>query len=70
MEEFDHEKQRKIYQEMAKIIYDDQPYTFLYNRSILWGVNRRIRGVTCSPRGVFGFEPSGKAWWMALAEKP
>jgi peptide/nickel transport system substrate-binding protein len=63
--EFDFEKRRKIYQEIHRILYDDQPYTWLYNRPILAAFNRRIGGVQFSPRGVYNFDPSFYAWWVA-----
>ncbi len=62
--EFDRVKRGKIYGEIAKLIYDEQPYTFLWHRYILWGINKQIHGVTSSPRGVFGFKPSVLGWWV------
>lgn len=61
--EFDFEKRRKIYQEIHKIIYDDQPYTWIYYRPILAVFNKRIQGVQFSPRGIYSFSPSFEAWW-------
>ena len=65
--EFDPAERRKIYQEIHKIIYEEQPYTFIYNRPTLWGFNKRIQGVLFSPRGVFNFDPSLYAWWVGKA---
>ena len=42
--EFDPENRMKIYQEIHKIIYEDQPYTFVAYRPSLYAVNNRIRG--------------------------
>ncbi|MCI0651592.1 MAG: ABC transporter substrate-binding protein [Planctomycetes bacterium] len=67
--EFDHKKRQAIYREIAKIIYDEQPYVFMWHRDILWAVHKRIRGVTTSPRGVFNFYPSFAAWWVHMDEK-
>lgn len=61
--EFNFEARRKIYQEIDKLIYDDQPYTFIYNAPILSAINKRIHGVQLSPRGIYGFDPSYTAWW-------
>lgn len=63
-QEFDFEKRRKIYQEIHKILYDDQPYTWIYFRPILSAINKRISGVQFSPRGIYGFSPSFYAWWV------
>jgi peptide/nickel transport system substrate-binding protein len=69
--EFDLEKRKKIYQEIHKTLYDDQPYTWIYNRPVLAAINKRIGGVTFSPRGIYGFYPSFYKWWMpAAAARP
>ena len=61
--EFDFDNRQKIYQEIGKVLYDDQPYTWIYNRPILAAVNKRIRGVQLSPRGIYNFYPSFYQWW-------
>lgn len=63
--EFDEAKRAAYYREIQKLIYDDQPYTFIYERGTTWAFNKRIRGVQFSPREVFGFDPSYKSWWVA-----
>ncbi|MFN7972320.1 MAG: hypothetical protein U0166_08215 [Acidobacteriota bacterium] len=67
--EFDQAKRKVYYQEIQKIIYDEQPYTFLWNRGTFWAFNKRIRGVTTSPRGVFNFTPAEMAWWVKKSEQ-
>ena len=62
--EFDSEKRCKIYQEIHKIVYEDQPYTWISNPPILAVFNKRIRGVQFSPRGIFNFNPSFEGWWV------
>ena len=62
--EFDREKRRVIYQEIAKIIYEDQPYLFLTFRSFLYFQSKRLRGVEVSPRGPFLFDPGMLGWWI------
>ncbi len=66
--EFDFEARRKIYQEIHKLIYDDQPYTWIYNRPLLAAINKRIRGVQLSPRGIFNFDPSYGGWWVPAGQ--
>lgn len=66
--EFDFEARKKIYQEIHKILYDDQPYTWLTNRPILAAVNKRIRGIQFSPRGIFNFDPSYLGWWVPAGQ--
>jgi peptide/nickel transport system substrate-binding protein len=67
-EAYDFEERKKIYQEIHKIVYDDQPYTFIYNRPILAVFNKRLRGVQFSPRGIFNFTPSVNGWWVASGQ--
>ena len=62
--EFDFEKRKKIYQEIGKTLYDDQPYTWIYNGPILSAFNKRLHGVQFSPRGIFNFTPSFTGWWV------
>jgi peptide/nickel transport system substrate-binding protein len=66
--EFDFEKRKAIYQEIHKIIYDDQPYIWIFNRPTLAVFNKRIHGVQFSPRGIFGFDPSYSKWWVPAAK--
>lgn len=63
--EFDPQKRAEIYQRIHKLIYDDQPYTFVVNRATLSAFNKRLRGVQFSPRGIYNFDPSYNAWWVA-----
>lgn len=65
--EFDAEKRKAIYQEIHKLIYDDQPYTFIFNRASTYAINKRIRGVQSGPRGIFNFDPSIRGWWTPAA---
>ncbi|MHC4820316.1 MAG: ABC transporter substrate-binding protein, partial [Planctomycetota bacterium] len=65
---FDHEARMECYREIHKIIYDDQAYTFLWNMPVLWVFNKRMRGITYSPRGVWGFDPSISGWWVKKGE--
>ncbi len=75
--EFDFEKRKKIYQKIHKILYEDQPYIWISNPPILSAINKRIRGVQFSPRGIFSFDPSFYGWWVmkgqakyAVMQKP
>ena len=62
--EFDFEKRARIYQDIHKTIYEDQPYTWIYYRPVLALFNKRIKGVQFSPRGIYNFDPSFSGWWI------
>lgn len=66
--EFDDQKRAQYFQEIQKLIYDDQPYIFMWNLSSTAIVNKKIKGVQFSPRGIFGFTPSYYKWWVAAGE--
>jgi peptide/nickel transport system substrate-binding protein len=69
LREFDQEKRAAHFREINQIVYDDQTYTFLYSLPCLWAFNKRIRGVTSSPRGVWNFDPSVNAWWVTKEQQ-
>lgn len=49
---FDSAKRSAIYHKMHKLIYEDQPYLFLYSQDTLPIVNSRFRGVEASAIGI------------------
>lgn len=61
--EFDHAKRAELYGEVHKIIYEDQPYLFLYNRQSLYGFSKKLRGYRFSPRGPFHYTPGIDSIW-------
>lgn len=61
--EFDREKRAALYGEIHKIIYEDQPYLFLYNRKSLYGFSKKLRGYRFSPRGPFHYAPGIDSFW-------
>jgi peptide/nickel transport system substrate-binding protein len=50
--EFDREKRKQIYQQIQKILTDDEPYAFLYEALNYAGVNKKVGGVTATPLGI------------------
>jgi peptide/nickel transport system substrate-binding protein len=49
---FDQEKRTQIYREIHDILYEEQPYLFLYSPDALPIVNSRFRNVEASPIGI------------------
>lgn len=62
-------RQRDCYREIHRIVYEDQPYTFLWHRPSLWAVDHRLRGVQVGDRGLVGFHPGPRAWWLATGDE-
>ena len=63
--EMDREKRAAIYARIHEIVYEDQPYTFLFYRSSFYGFNKKLRGYKFSPRGPFHYGPGFDAIWGA-----
>lgn len=63
--EFDPQKRAKIYAEIDKILYADQPYTWLYFRNSFYGFNKSLRGYNFSPRGPYNYGPGFGSIWKA-----
>lgn len=55
--EFDRKKRGEIYGRIHQLIYDDQPYTFLYFRNAFYAFNKKLRGYNFSPRGPYHYGP-------------
>jgi len=55
--EFDPKKRAEIYAQIHRILYEDQPYTWLYYRPAMYGFNKHLRGYTFSPRGPYHYGP-------------
>lgn len=50
--EFDQKKRKEIYHRIHKIIYEEQPYLFLYNPDSLPIVSSRFKGIEVAPAGI------------------
>jgi peptide/nickel transport system substrate-binding protein len=60
--EFDFNKRVDLYREFQSILYEDQPYTFLFMPKSVSAVQRRFQGVEVLPIG--GLRPL--EWWVPL----
>ncbi len=58
--EFDRKKRAEIYGRIHSLIYEDQPYTFLYYRNSFYAFNKKLRGYNFSPRGPYHY--GGSLW--------
>lgn len=58
---FDREERKKVYHKIHEILYEDQPYMFLYIPDSLVAVHRRFKGIAPSPIGIgYNFID----WWV------
>ncbi len=65
MTEFYREKRADIYREIHEILYEDQPYTWLFCLNSFYGFNKRLRGYHFSPRGPYSYGPGAMSIWAA-----
>jgi peptide/nickel transport system substrate-binding protein len=61
----DREERRRAYQEIQAILYEEQPFTFIWDYRTLWAFSNRMRGVSFAASGVFLFYPGTVDWWLA-----
>ncbi len=55
--EFDRKKRAEVYAQIDTLIYEDQPYTFLFYRNSFYAFNKSLRGYNFSPRGPYHYGP-------------
>ncbi len=60
----DKEKRKQIYHQIHRIIHHDQPYTFLFSGKSLVAADKRIKGISTSPVGIYFFYPGYYAWYV------
>ena len=61
--EFDAAKRKVLYDRVQEILYDEQPYTFVYAPQSIYAYDRRFRGVTWYPSG----RTDQGEWWVPVA---
>lgn len=70
--ELDPAARNALFHRLHAIFREDAPAIFLVNSTQKFGFDRRVRGLTTSPLGLFGIWPGPVGWWAAppAAEKP
>jgi peptide/nickel transport system substrate-binding protein len=63
---FDQAERGRIYAQIHRLIYQDQPCTFLFFQNSFHAFNRQMRGYMISPRGPFNYSPGSGSVWKAL----
>jgi peptide/nickel transport system substrate-binding protein len=64
--ELDKTKRGEIYANIQRILYEDQPYTWLFYRNAFYGFSKELRGYRFSPRGPYHYSPGfGSIWKVA-----
>jgi len=61
--EVDRAKRAENYARIQEILWEDQPYTWLYWRNGFHGFSKDLRGYVFSPRGPFHYSPGFGSLW-------
>ena len=64
--EFDKEKRAAIYGRIHTILYEDQPYTWLFFQNAFYAFNKELRGYNYSPRGPYHYGPGFNSIWRVI----
>jgi peptide/nickel transport system substrate-binding protein len=64
--EVDRTKRAAKYARIQEILYEDQPYTWLYWRNSFHGFSKDVRGYVFSPRGPFHYSPGFGSLWKPV----
>ena len=63
-QEFDMEKRIALYRRYQEILYEEQPYTFLWKQRTVTAYSRRYEGVNWYPAGT-----DNREWWVSPANR-
>jgi peptide/nickel transport system substrate-binding protein len=66
--ELDPEKRPEIYRQIHQLLWDDQPYTWLFYRNAFYGFNKELRGYVFSPRGPYHYGPGFGSLYKTAAK--
>lgn len=61
--ELDRSRRAEKYAHIQEILWEDQPYTWLYWRNSFYGFSKDLRGYVFSPRGPFHYSPGFGSLW-------
>jgi peptide/nickel transport system substrate-binding protein len=66
--ELDRNRRAEKYARIQEILYEDQPYTWLFWRNSFYGFSKSLRGYAFSPRGPYHYSPGSGSLWKPRAE--
>jgi peptide/nickel transport system substrate-binding protein len=66
--ELDRSRRAEKYARIQELLYEDQPYTWLFWRNSFYGFSKNLRGYVFSPRGPYHYSPGSGSLWKPRAE--
>jgi len=68
--ELDPEKRKALYWRLHELLADDQPYAWIVQVAMKWGIRKRVGGVNSSPAyGLFQWYPGEFDWFVKSVGK-
>ncbi len=64
----DETRREEIFRRIHLLLYEDQPYTWLYFRNSFYAFNQRLRGYNFSPRGPYNYSPGFGSIWKPVLQ--
>ena len=56
------------YRKIHLLLWEDQPYTWLFHQNAFFVFNKQLRGYNFSPRGPFSFGPGFDSFYRPAAQ--
>ena len=66
--ELDRGRRGEKYARIQEILYEDQPYTWLFWRNSFYGFSKNLRGYVFSARGPYHYSPGSASLWKPRAD--
>jgi len=66
--ELDRSRRAGKYARIQELLYEDQPYTWLFWRNSFYGFSKSLRGYVFSPRGPYHYSPGSGSLWKPRQE--
>jgi peptide/nickel transport system substrate-binding protein len=64
--ELDRSRRAEKYAQIQELLWEDQPYTWLYWRNSFYGFSKNLRGYVFSPRGPYHYAPGFTSIWKPV----
>ncbi len=65
--ELDRTKRAEMYGKIHMLLWEDQPYTWLFYRNGFYAFNKKLRGYNFSPRGPYDYSPGSTSLYVPAA---
>lgn len=64
LKSLDNEERLEIFRKIHQMVYEDQPFMWLYYQNAYYAFNKKLRGYNFSPRGPYHYGPGFGSIWV------